>query len=136
MNSTAPTQHMEHLLLDALAAILRNDVGPWAAMFTEDGVMEFPYAPAGAPQRVEGQEALKAYLAGFPEMIKLTCLHPATFHHSDQVMVAEFSADGVATQTGNAFTQRYISVIEHRDGRITRYRDYWNPLVAQAALGH
>ena len=128
-------QHLERMLLDALDAITRHDMGPWAAMFAENGVMEFPFAPAGTPLRVEGKEALKAYLTAFPEMITLTRIHPATFHHSPQVMVAEFSADGVATQTGNAFTQGYISVIEHRDGRITRYRDYWNPLVAQAALG-
>ena len=136
MNSPTSNQHMERLLLGALDAITRNDMAPWTAMFAEDGIMEFPFAPPGSPQRVAGKEALKAYLAAFPDMIKLTRIHPVTFHHGDQVMVAEFSTEGVATQTGNVFTQRYVSVIEYRDGHITHYQDYWNPLVAQVALGH
>jgi ketosteroid isomerase-like protein len=38
-------------------------------------------------------------------------------------------------RTGVAYDQTYISVVTLRDGRIARYKDYWNPLVALAALG-
>jgi ketosteroid isomerase-like protein len=30
---------------------------------------------------------------------------------------------------------RYVGVVTLRDGKIINYRDYWNPLVAAAALG-
>jgi ketosteroid isomerase-like protein len=37
--------------------------------------------------------------------------------------------------TGKPYDQRYISVIEHRDGKIVRYVDYWNPQIVAEALG-
>ena len=135
MSITTSNQQIEQMLLSALDALTRNDIGPWPAMFTEDGVMEFPFAPPGYPKRVEGKQNLVTYLAGYPEIIKLDRINPATFHHSENVTVAEFSVEGKAVQTGNSYHQQYISVIEHRAGQITRYVDYWNPLVAIEALG-
>jgi ketosteroid isomerase-like protein len=134
MNATT-SQQLEQMLINALDAITRNDVGPWASMFTEDGVMEFPYAPPGSPDRVEGRANLVTYLARFPEMIKYEHISHPMFHHSGNVLIAEFSADGKGVKTGYAFNQRYISVIEHRAGKIVRYVDYWNPLVVQKVMG-
>jgi ketosteroid isomerase-like protein len=36
--------------------------------------------------------------------------------------------------TGKPYNQRYISVIETREGRIVKYRDYWNPLILLRAM--
>lgn len=50
-------------------------------------------------------------------------------------MIAEFQCDGHVVETGLPYRQSYISVIETRDGRIVRYKDYWNPLVVKEAFG-
>lgn len=42
---------------------------------------------------------------------------------------------GHVIETGLPYRQSYISVIETRDGRIVRYKDYWNPLVVKRPLG-
>ena len=46
----------------------------------------------------------------------------------------EFSCKGHSPQTGARYDQDYVSILELRDGRIARYRDYWNPLVALSAI--
>ncbi|MGA5117291.1 nuclear transport factor 2 family protein [Streptomyces pseudogriseolus] len=51
------------------------------------------------------------------------------------LVIAELRCEGVALKTGRPYNQTYISVVETRDGRIGRYVDYWNPLVAMEALG-
>lgn len=135
MPVSTPSQHIEQLLLNALEALTRGEVAPWSAMFADDGVQEFPYAPTGYPARVVGKPAIAAYLAGYPDILRLDRINAPTFHHCGPVMVAEFSAEGKAVQTGRPYRQRYISVVEHRAGLITRYVDYWNPLVAMEALG-
>ncbi|MEJ7658542.1 MAG: nuclear transport factor 2 family protein [Hymenobacter sp.] len=136
MNSTLENQQVEHLLTSAPDALTRNDVQPWIAMFAEDGVQEFPYAPAGVMPRTEGgRPGIAAHLGSFPENFRLFRISPLKFHHSADVTVAEFSVEGQAVKTGNAYNQQYISVIEHHGGQITRYVDYWNPLTALLALG-
>ncbi len=42
---------------------------------------------------------------------------------------------GASKTSGARYDQDYVSVIDFLDGRISCYRDYWNPLIAQAALG-
>ncbi|OGX90869.1 nuclear transport factor 2 family protein [Hymenobacter coccineus] len=136
MNSTLENQQLEQVLTNALAALTRDDVQPWIDMFAEDGVQEFPYAPAGSMPRTEGgRQGVAAHLGRFPENFRLFRISPLKFHHSTDVTVAEFSVEGQAVKTGNAYNQQYVSVIEHRYGKITRYVDYWNPLTALLALG-
>ena len=58
-------------------------------------------------------------------------------HHSRDggVVVMEFEGTGRGARTGRAYHQRYISVFTVRGGRITVYRDYWNPLVVLRSVG-
>ena len=52
---TEADQNAEKLLFDALDALVRGDTAPWAAMFHDDGVMEFAKAPATdatAPKKI------------------------------------------------------------------------------------
>ncbi len=36
--------------------------------------------------------------------------------------------------TGKPYHQRYISVVQMKDGKIFRFRDYWNPLIVLEAM--
>ncbi len=51
------------------------------------------------------------------------------------LVIAELKSEGVALETGRPYNQTYISVVETVDGKISRYVDYWNPLIAMEALG-
>src|SRR5277367_6487555 len=41
--------------------ILNGDADGYADLFAPDGVIESPFAPAGAPSRLEGREAIREY---------------------------------------------------------------------------
>ncbi|WP_313803230.1 nuclear transport factor 2 family protein [Sphingobium sp.] len=125
----------EELLSGALHALTQKDVQPWIDMFAEDGVMEFPFALPGYPGRVDGKQAIADYLADYPDHLSLSAIHGPKFHHSGEVMIAEFSVEGTAVATGRPYNQRYISVITFQGDNIAMYRDYWNPVVAIEALG-
>ncbi|MBK1787926.1 nuclear transport factor 2 family protein [Prauserella cavernicola] len=58
------------------------------------------------------------------------------FHETVEpsLVIAEFRSQGVALATGRPYNQTYISVVETKNGKITRYVDFWNPLVAAEAL--
>jgi len=108
----------------------------WVALFTEDGVLEFPYAPEGYPTRTAGEANLHEYMKNFPEHFKVEFID-LHFHETTDpsLVIAEFKSRGTALSTGRPYNQTYISVVETRDGKISRYVDFWNPIVGMEALG-
>lgn len=132
-------------LFPSLSALLRDALGdrldPGATglleMAADDIVFEFPYAPPGGVDRLDGKAALAAYLPGVAAMLTIDMLDATAVHPcvDPNVVVIEFTATGNGNATGALYNQRYISVVRVRDGRIVHYRDYWNPMIAIAATG-
>lgn len=129
-------------LFPSLSALLRDVLGhrlvPAATtlldMVADEIVFEFPYAPSSGIKRLDGKEALAAYLPGIASLITMESLVVTAVHHSvdSEVVIIEFTATGHGRATGHPFEQHYISVIRVRNGMIVHFRDYWNPLVAIA----
>jgi ketosteroid isomerase-like protein len=46
------------------------------------------------------------------------------------VAIFEMTAAGRVKDTDEPYEMSYVVVLTVRDGRIARYRDYWNPLKA------
>jgi ketosteroid isomerase-like protein len=110
----------------------------WVNLFTEDGILEFPYAPQGTgfPSSVSGKKALFDYMKNFPDhfMVEFENLH---FHPTEDptLVIAEFTSNGHAISTGKPYLQKYISVVTTTsEGKIAKYVDFWNPLTAFEAL--
>ena len=135
MTYTDEQKSIETRVFDALEALTRGDTSLWPNLFADDGVQEFPYAAEGSPQRIEGKQGIAEYLKGYPEKLDLHRIGRPVWHHDGNTAFAEFAVEGTAVPTGKPYNQRYISVIEHRDGMITRYVDYWNPQIVAEALG-
>jgi uncharacterized protein len=110
-------------------------VPDWVELFTDDGVLEFPYGPADFPKEVRGKAALFDYMKNFPEHFKVDFVD-LRFHETvdPSLVIAEFKSVGTAISTGKPYHQTYISVVETVDGKISRYVDFWNPLVAAESL--
>ncbi|WP_439663821.1 nuclear transport factor 2 family protein [Lentzea sp. HUAS TT2] len=126
----------QHAVAEHLRLTAAGRIDDWVALFAPDAVLEFPYAPAGVPGRVVGREALVAHMAGFPETFDVEFVD-LVFHHTvdPKLAIAEFRSTGTALPTGKPYEQTCISVVRtDDDGLITRYLDYWNPLVAIEAL--
>jgi ketosteroid isomerase-like protein len=108
----------------------------WVDLFTNDGVLEFPYAPADFPTHVAGKKALYDYMKNFPKHFKVQFenLH---FHATEDptLVIAEFTSAGHAISTGKPYNQTYISVVTtNEDGEIMKYVDFWNPMVALESI--
>ena len=124
------------LFVSGYRALLSGNAEGFVDMWAEDGSIEFPYAPPGFPQRLDGKAAIREHLRKFPEMLHFDRFSDPVFHQSQdpRVLVAEFSCEGRAVATGRPYNQQYISVVEFREGRIVKYRDYWNPVIALRAM--
>ncbi|RMI38648.1 hypothetical protein EBN88_16490 [Streptomyces triticirhizae] len=122
--------------------VLRFDMAGQADLFAEDGVMEFPFAPAGTPRRLEGRAAIREVLGGAVERTRETGMRlldhgQYTIHDTTdpEVIVVEFDAHGQAGPDGEIRTCPYIQVLRVRDGEIVLFRDYWSMETARPFWG-
>ncbi|MDF2265015.1 nuclear transport factor 2 family protein [Streptomyces coacervatus] len=124
----------EELYRHSLRLLLDKDIPAWVGLWAEDGVMEFPFAPPGWPERLEGREAVAAYMRDYPDHIDLHDFPDLRIHRTaaPETIVVEMRGVGRLVKTGAAFDMTYIAVVNVEEGRFTSYRDYWNPLAVQA----
>ncbi|WP_372426120.1 nuclear transport factor 2 family protein [Salinarimonas chemoclinalis] len=104
-------------------------------LFAEDVIFEFPYAPEGLRKRLDGRDRLAEHFARLGPLVEFHRFDLEAAYVCGDTVVIEFGCEGRGVETGIAYDQTYVSVVTLRDGRIVRYKDYWNPLVALAALG-
>ncbi|GAA2874773.1 nuclear transport factor 2 family protein [Nonomuraea rubra] len=121
----------------AVELLLAKDMRAFAGLWAEDGVLEFPFAQPGYPQRVVGRAAVEEYMRGYPDILDMREVTEKTVHQSvdPEVVIVEFEAAGFVVATGRPYRLRYVAVIAVRDGRIRSYRDYWSPLAAAEIMG-
>ncbi|MFJ3173202.1 nuclear transport factor 2 family protein [Streptomyces roseus] len=113
-----------------LQLLLEKDIPGWVELWDEDGVLEFPFAPEGWPAKLEGKAAVGAYMRHYPDHVDLHEFTEVTVHQTTipETIVVEMRGVGRLVQSDSPFHMTYIAVVTVKDGLITSYRDYWNPL--------
>ena len=140
MESTMPQTHSAEsfpaMLHRVLGDRLKNGAETVPDMFATDGVLEYPFALPGLDTPVAGRDAI---VANFERIRKLLRIDGVTdvaeiATRDPDTVVLEFSGFGEGVKTKEVYDQRYISVIRLREGRIVRYKDYWNPIAFVRAV--
>ncbi len=127
-----PTETVDH----ALDLLIAHDMPAFADLFEHDGVMEFPLATGGAIREVRGRDALHDYLDDYASLLDIRSLDRTVHVTTDpEVVIVEFTVDGVIVATDRPYRMVYIAVITVRDDAIVRYRDYWNPAAVVDIVG-
>lgn len=116
------------------SSLVTQELEKWFALFTEDAVFEFPYAPAGYTQKLVGIDEIRDYLYELIKQMEIHSFSTPELIVSKNKIVAEFTCDAVIKPTEKRYRQTYVSVIHIRDGKISRYMDYWNPIVLIEAI--
>ncbi|MFE3262087.1 nuclear transport factor 2 family protein [Nocardia sp. NPDC059091] len=120
----------------SLDAFLAKDMRAWADLCAEDVVVEFPFSPDNLPSRLDGREAIFEYLRYYPTIIDIHEINSVTVYETNQpdTVIAEWSVTGQVIPNGNKYDMAYATFVTVRDGQITGYREYWNPLAFGQAL--
>jgi ketosteroid isomerase-like protein len=108
----------------------------WVELWADDGVCEFPFASPERPRHLQGKEQILAYMTAYPSRISIDGVDELRVHPAldPNVVVVEMTVRGRAVETDKPYNQQYVIVAETRDGKLARYREYWNPLVSAEAL--
>jgi ketosteroid isomerase-like protein len=119
-------------------AINRWDFETKRELLAEDAVFEMPYAPEGFERRIVGRDDIIAFVETVPSLIDAENLHDVrleTFHSDPGEIVAEYRSDMVIKPTNLSYRNEYVSRFTVRDGRITRFAEYYDPIRLVVALG-
>ena len=110
--------------------------GEWIELWADDGVCEFPFASPGRPRLLQGKEQILAYMTAYPSRIFIEGVDKLRVHPAldPNVVVVEMTIKGRVVETEKPYNQQYVIVAETRDGKLTHYREYWNPFVLAEAL--
>ncbi len=112
-----------------------GDADAVVAHYTDDYVMELPYAHPEKPDRTEGKEVVRERLVRafkiFRFSLQITEVYPCV---DPDLLIAEYTSEGEVIPTGRRYSNRYIGLWHFRDGKVCFTREYLNPEIARAAL--
>lgn len=125
------------VLLKSIELLAAMDLDGYVGLFAEDAVIEFPFAPPGRPDRLDDPSSVRDYVMAIGAAVRIESFPSLVVHHltDPHSIVAEVALHGTVVGSGAPYDVRYVWILEERDGRIVRFRDYWNPTQTSATTG-
>ena len=131
----------EHHLTDtevvarALQAVSDLDLDGAMRWIADDIVLELPYRAGGHPTTLVGADA-RAFIRFLGKVFSRMEFYDVVVHGATQsgVIAAEYKSNGL-TKAGATYRNVYAAFFKVGDGRVTYWREYFNPDVIATALG-
>jgi uncharacterized protein len=133
-----PSATPADVLAERRRLTLSGDADGLADLFAPDAVWEAPFAPPGAPARLQGREAIRNYSRHVVTLpLRLEDYEVAEFYQTQdpEVVIVEMRGKATLTTTGQSFTATSIQILRIRDGQIVLVRDFANPRILEDAIG-
>jgi ketosteroid isomerase-like protein len=124
VEALVPADTFPRWLSAAINGFASGNVDAWADIFADDAVHEFPFAAPDEPQRLEGKEAIRRFMADLAGQIRFGAFSDIRVREAGDEVVIEAEGHHWDLATGDPFDLRYVWIITRRDGRVTRLRDY------------
>ncbi len=121
-----------------LTALGTKDFDTFESCLDEDLLCEWPYVVMdGFPTEMVGgrrlREALETSFRVFtPYNYRIIEIHDLA---DPDRLIAEYSSHSTYLPRNVPYSNRYVGIFEFRNGKISRWREYVNPLIVLEALG-
>ncbi|BEN48334.1 MULTISPECIES: nuclear transport factor 2 family protein [Serratia] len=111
--------------------------------FADNAIIEYPFAPQdipGFPRKIKGKKAISEYFYGLTNYIK-------NYRYDDwekwkswrlegtDNYLLEYSATGETVQGSKPYHQNLHAIVKIKNGKITYFREYWDPYSALLIFG-
>ncbi len=125
------------VLRDYQALLGQGRLDEWIDLWADDGVLEFPYAPAGRRRAYQGKADILAYMKQATGRFAVDSVEQMRISPmlDPDAAVVELSFKGRALANDAPYNQSLVIFFEVRGGKLRRHREYWNPLITVDAIG-
>ncbi|MEV6239332.1 nuclear transport factor 2 family protein [Lentzea sp. NPDC051838] len=133
-----PEQIVEHVRQMVAGEATHSD---FADLFAPDGVMSYRFPTHWQVPEIKGREEIRAYFtkvrgSNVRSKIEIQDVQANCWRTNDpSVAVAEITHRGWSKVKQDYYTFTAVAIIHLRDGEITRYDDYMNPLLMAELFG-
>jgi ketosteroid isomerase-like protein len=106
-------------------------------LLAEDVVFDYIITVPGYPRHVVGRAAVAELYRPYGKLLVLDRCFDLAVHrdHESGVVVLEYASEGRVVGTGAAYSNRYVSVLTITERKVTRWRDYLDPIAVFDAVG-
>src|ERR1700689_37091 len=106
-------------------------------LLAEDVVFDYIITVPNYPRHVVGRTAVAELYRPYGETFVLDRCFDLAVHRDREtgVVVLEYASEGRTVRTGAAYSNRYVSVLTITDRKVTRWRDYLDPIAVFDAIG-
>jgi uncharacterized protein len=113
------------------------DGGHFFDLLTDDVVFDYIITVPNYPRHVVGRAAVAELYRPYGETFVLDRCFDLAVHRDREtgVVVLEYASEGRAVRTGAAYSNRYVSVLTIPERKVTRWRDYLDPIRVFDAVG-
>jgi ketosteroid isomerase-like protein len=113
------------------------DGGHFFDLLTDDVVFDYIITVPNYPRHVVGRDAVAELYRPYGETFVLDRCFDLAVHRDREtgVVVLEYASEGRAIRTGAAYSNRYVSVLTIPARKVTRWRDYLDPIPVFDAVG-
>jgi ketosteroid isomerase-like protein len=106
-------------------------------LLADDVVFEYVISVPGYPKRVEGRRNIIDLYSGYDAFITVGGADSLRVYRDpkESVVVLEYEVHGESVQTGRPYNNRFVSIVTIKNGKVTWWRDYLDPVAVFDAAG-
>jgi ketosteroid isomerase-like protein len=106
-------------------------------LLAEDVVFDYIITVPSYPRHVVGRAAVAELYRPYGDVFVLDRCFDLAVHRDREagVVVLEYASEGRVVGTGAVYSNRYISVLTFTERKVTRWRDYLDPIAVFNAVG-
>ena len=123
-----------------IAALTSRDGQAAVALLGEDAVLEMPYPLAEGENKYGSRkmwgEPLHNYVLGIVERNSQIAFNNSVWRTThDGLVLLESDGDLVRSKDGKRYQNKYLIIFRAEEGKITLWREYFNPVTAARTFG-
>jgi ketosteroid isomerase-like protein len=106
-------------------------------LLADDVVFDYVISVPGYPQRVEGRHNIIDLYSNYDDYMAVRTADNLHVYRDPEasVVVLEYEVHGESVHTGRPYNNRFVSIITVKDGKVTHWRDYLDPIAVFDASG-
>ena len=124
-----------HIIREGLEGLADGE--DYFDLLADDVVFEYVISVPGYPRRVEGRQGVIDLYTGYDDYMAVRAADNLRVYRDQEasVVVLEYEVHGESVLTGRPYDNRFVSIITVRDRKVTRWRDYLDPIAVFDASG-
>lgn len=124
-----------HVIREGLKGIVDGE--DYFDMLADDVVFEYVISVPGYPKRIKGRKKVIELYSDYGSYMVVKSADNLHVYRDPKasVVILEYEVHGKSVPKGKPYNNRFVSIVTIKNKKVTRWRDYLDPIAVFDALG-